>query len=186
MRILSIDASSKIGWSILEDKKLVSYGVIEIPTDDSSWPWGIFDRSNRVAENINGLVLANQPFIERVVIERANSSSFRNSQNFIDWFHFAILQISIANKWNNLIVYVDTAQWRKLLDMKLSKEDKLNNQKIYKAKKSGKSKKELGLKGKITKKHLAVRFVNLKFNLDLKQKENDIADAICIGLSSFI
>lgn len=36
---------------------------------------------------------------------------------------------------------------------------------------------------KVDTKHLSVAFVNNHFNLDLKKKDNDIADAICVGFA---
>ncbi len=180
MKILSIDASSKIGWSILEDKQLLLSGVVEVPTDDLSWPWGIFKRSNKVAEAVNELVMLNIDTIDHVIIERANSSSFRNSQNFIDWFHFAILQISVQNQWDKLIVYIDTATWRKKLNLKLTDMDKKHNKLIKKGIKT------LPVKGRISKKHLSVRMANELFGLSLKLKDNDKADSMLCGYSFFI
>jgi hypothetical protein len=41
------------------------------------------------------------------------------------------------------------------------------------------------VKGKVTTKHLAVRLVNSVYGLGLKQKDNNDADAICLGLAFF-
>jgi hypothetical protein len=69
----------------------------------------------------------------------------------------------------------------------MSKDDKINNKVLKKAKelaaatKSKLDKSKVGIKGAVTKKHLAIRFVNATYGLDLKVKDNDIADAICLG-----
>jgi hypothetical protein len=39
----------------------------------------------------------------------------------------------------------------------------------------------LGIKGKVTKKHLSVRWVNETFGFNMKVKDNDICDAVCLG-----
>jgi hypothetical protein len=44
-------------------------------------------------------------------------------------------------------------------------------------------KKALGLKGRVTKKHVAVIEANRRFGLDFKQKDNDIAEAILLGVA---
>jgi hypothetical protein len=44
-------------------------------------------------------------------------------------------------------------------------------------------KKSLGIKGEVTPKHLAVAFVNENYGLNFIVKDNDIADAICMGTS---
>ena len=55
-----------------------------------------------------------------------------------------------------------------------------------KAKKTGVNKKDLGIKGKVTKKHLAVRRANDLFNLTLIQKDNDVADSLLLGTAYFL
>jgi hypothetical protein len=68
---------------------------------------------------------------------------------------------------------MDTSEWRKIVGLWMSKEDKKNNRQVSIGKK----------RGKITKKHLSVRMVNEKFNKSLKLKDNDEADAILLGLA---
>jgi hypothetical protein len=73
----------------------------------------------------------------------------------------------------------------------LSKEQKKANAKLSKAKRESAlagvklDKKKLGIKGKTNKKHLAVQRANDEYNLKLKQKDNNEADAICLGLAFF-
>jgi hypothetical protein len=185
VRTLSLDISSHTGWSIFENKTLLTHGTIEIPADDNTWPFGIHAWAKKVANKINELVTNNPQGFEKVIIERANSSRFRSSQNFIDWFHFALLEKSIENLWNETIVYMDTAEWRKLCEIKLSKIEKKHNQMISKEKKKGNKVVKVNGKrvGRLTKKHLAVNKVNELFNLKLKLKQNDEAEAILINLA---
>ena len=77
---------------------------------------------------------------------------------------------------------MDPSEWRKILGLKMSKEDRKNNAKVNKANREGKSKKELGLRGRVTVKHLSINFSNSFYGLNLKIKDNNQSDAI--GLAS--
>ncbi|MDE2425744.1 MAG: hypothetical protein KGO96_07540 [Elusimicrobia bacterium] len=99
----------------------------------------------------------------------------------MSFLHIKIYEVLIKLKIDFYLV--SSSDWRKTLELRLSKDDKKNNKKVNEAKRSNKSKKELGLKGKITWKHLSVRMVNELFGLNLRQKENDQSDAILLGLA---
>jgi hypothetical protein len=75
-----------------------------------------------------------------------------------------------------LLKYMDPSEWRKIVDLKLSKADKDNNKAVKKKEK----------RGKITRKHLSVRMVNEKFGKSLKIKDNDEADAILLGFAATV
>jgi hypothetical protein len=79
------------------------------------------------------------------------------------------------------VVYISTSAWRKATQVALSKQDKDVNRKIN----QGKSKKELGVKGKTTTKHVSVRVANEMYGKDYKTKDNDITDAILLGVAYF-
>ena len=183
MRILSIDASSHTGWAIFQDKKLIQYGKIDVPCQDSSWPWGVMKWAEEIAEQITRLVINNSIGFNKVVIERANSSRFRDSQNVLDWMHFCILKNSINDVWNDIIIYMDSSEWRKICKINLSKEQKKHNQMVSKEKRKGNKIVKVNGKrvGRLTKKHLAVFYCNENFGTTFKIKDNDIAEAICLG-----
>jgi Holliday junction resolvasome RuvABC endonuclease subunit len=66
----------------------------------------------------------------------------------------------------------------------MSKDQKKSNTKLSKAKRAAAEsgtkldKAALGIRGKVTKKHLAVKYVNDTYGLSLRMSENDAADAI--------
>lgn len=109
----------------------------------------------------------------------------------MEFQHKAILDLLEPTRYNGKTFYISTSVWRNALGQKASKEDVKNNSKVNKLKKLGlstkefnKKKKELGLKGKINAKHRSLAFVNNLYpELGLLQKDNDQADAICLGLS---
>jgi hypothetical protein len=185
MKVLSIDASSHTGWAILEDNKLISYGKIDVSCKDKSWPLGIHQWAKEISENIFTLIKNNTT--DLIIIERANSSRFRESQNVLDWMHFNLIDLLIDGNYTSKLLYVDSSRWRQLCGLKLTKEQKKQNRMAKQASNSGKILKVNGKrKGRVTKKHLAVNYVNDTFNLSFKLKDNDIAEAICLGYSYFL
>lgn len=185
MRIISIDPSSHIGWAILEDDQLVNYGVQDVLCYDKTWPFGIHQWARDIAAQIFKLIENNTA--DLVLIERANSSKFRNSQNILDWMHFDLISILVDEGYKDKLLYVDVSHWRKVCNLKLNAQQKIQNKMASQANKAGTILKVNGKrKGKLTKKHLAVNWANDKYGLSLKLKDNDIADAICLGASYFI
>ena len=120
------------------------------------------------------------------VIEETNGSRARYTQKILEYIHCLFLDRFFELK-NSLfdfpqeVIYISTSMWRKAIGIVMSKEDKKNNSKILKAKKEGRSKTDLGIRGKVTTKHLSVRHVNDKFGLNLKLKNNNEADSICLA-----
>lgn len=183
MKTLGLDLSTKTGWSFWEDSNLVSYGLLHLDKPVCSYgtyPYSYLDGCLDVAIMISQKISELNP--DQIVIEETNLSKFsRYSQKILEFIH-GMLLLKLKLVYPHIkVYYVSSSVWRKAIDMKLSKEDKKNNQAVNKAKRDGKSKKKLGLTGKITKKHLAVMWVNDKFNLNFKMKDNDIADCICLA-----
>lgn len=84
------------------------------------------------------------------------------------------------------VKYVSPSTWRKHLEQRLSVQDKLNNKLVKTAKTKADKKRlrdEASIKGKTNKKHLAIRWAKENYNLDLKMKEDDIADALSLGVA---
>ncbi len=185
MRILALDISSHTGWAILEDDKIISYGKIDISCEDSSWPLGVLNWAKQVTIHIFELIEKEK--FDRVIVERANSSRFRNSQNFLDFTHCLLINKLVDAGHYSKLLYIDSSHWRKICVIKLTNEQKKQNRLAKQASNSGKILKIDGKrKGKVTKKHLAVNWVNEKYNLEFRLKDNDIAEAICLGSSFFI
>src|SRR3990167_5851122 len=190
MRILALDISTKTGWSIIVKSDLCNYPTIEkygrIITEKSvgefgEYPFNYLKPADHIAKRIYDLVDEHIP--DCVVIEETNKSRARYSQKILEFIHCKLLDKLCNTNFISKTFYINTSDWRRELGIYMTKEDKKNNTQVNKAKRQGKSKKELGLKGKITRKHIAIRVVKEKFGIDFKQKENDIAEAICIGIA---
>jgi Holliday junction resolvasome RuvABC endonuclease subunit len=194
MKLLALDFSTCTGWVVLEGERgkvprIIASGRIE--KDESFvnpiYPWRPLQIAMQIAKKANELLQEHHP--EVVVIEETNKGKNRYSQKQLEWIHFAFLS-SFAHFPNppKNIFYINTSDWRKILGTGLTKEDKKLNAKVRKLWKAGDRKgiKNLGVRGKVNKKHTAIRYVNSTYGLDLKMKDNDIADAICIGTSYFL
>lgn len=190
MIILGLDLSTNTGYSVFEDEKLVSYGIIKTSKDKisdyGSYPQCYLAAADDMATQVSDLIQKISPNV--LVIEETNKQarfSSRYSTKILEFIHCLILE-KIKNQANLRIVYLSTGDWRRTVNIKLSKEQKKLNAKVSKAKREGKKLtdvkglEDIKIRGKITNKHLAVQFVNAKFNLSFKLKNNDTAEAICL------
>jgi len=182
MRVLALDASTKCGWALFVDGELKESGALrpvfvegfnpnspEV-TRDPHYPYNTVYAAREVASLVRRLVWEKGP-LDKLVCENTNKGKNRSTQRILEFIHYALL--SLFEQRQDLFCYMDTSEWRKIVGLWMSKEDKKNNRQVSIGKK----------RGKITKKHLSVRMVNEKFNKSLKLKDNDEADAILLGLA---
>ena len=181
VRILSLDISSKTGWAVHEDLNLMNYGVIRVeikdfnvnkdPNKHESYPYNLLDASNEMARLLAKLIADINP--DEIVIENTVKGRNRHTQRLLEWLHKAMIEE--IRGLNRRFYYLDPSEWRRILEIRLSNQDKKNNRLVSSGKK----------RGRITKKHLSVRAANDLYGLKLKIKDNDIADAICLGRAFF-
>jgi len=204
VRVLSLDLSTSTGWAILDYEKqgldpkpvLVSYGIIKLDKiihGYGDYPWSYIKAARAVADQIVMLVVekASEKLFDLIVIEETNlNTRSRYAQKILEFIHCSVLRALECGPPK--IVYVSSSEWRHNLGLTLSKADKKNNQQVSKAKAMAKAagisiyeaKAKVGVKGRVTKKHVAINFVNDFYGLALKTKDDDIADAICLALSA--
>lgn len=182
MALLSLDISSKTGWALFNDttKKLANYGSLVLPQKINKYgkhPWGTFLAAKGLAQLIEGVV--DLYSVDKIVIEETNGARARFTQKFLEYCHFAVLDILLDKE----VFYINTSEWRKISGVRLDKEQKKQNAKLSKSKRLNPKvdKKTLGISGKTTLKHVAVKRAKELYGVELKQKENDIADAILLG-----
>jgi len=174
MNILGLDLSTHSGWALLNDKgDLLHKGIIERkPVGNQSsiiYPINFIDMANSMAFAIKNLIRIYG--VDWVVIEETNQMARnRYDQKKLEFIHFAV-NTMLFNEDNKIErFYLSTSEWKKLLHIRMTKEDKAHN-KLVREKKA---------KGKITGKHLSVREMNTFFDLELLIKDNDIADALAL------
>lgn len=196
MRLLSLDLSTHAGWALFDlsdgppTPLLLNYGVLELPSTaikmgPGFYPWNYRHAANTIADQVLELVRKIKP--DRIVIEETNLGKQRYSQKILEWVHKAVLDLLALDMDITDVTYISTSSWRSCLELRLTKEDKRSNSRLSRAKSKAKKKgqkldkKKLGVKGRKNWKHLAIEFVNKKYDLALKVKDNDVADAICLG-----
>ncbi len=198
MRILGLDISTKTGFNLLEaagvgdeTPKLLECGTITLQKDTilayGKYPFCYYKAALEMAESIMVLVRKANPDV--IVIEETNLGKNRYSQKALEFIHCKVIELlqHWLGSWNDVqVIYLSSSSWRQALELQMTKEQKKANAKLAKAKREAAArgtkldKKALGVKGKTTKKHVAVDYVNDRFGLALKLKDNDIADAICL------
>jgi Holliday junction resolvasome RuvABC endonuclease subunit len=199
MKVLALDISTSTGYSVqkhdgkvelLEQGSIVNDKRIE---DFGAYPFSYYHAAKNMARLIQDQIAKHKP--DAIVIEETNGSRSRYTQKILEFLHYAVLDRLVDSKIK--IVYINTSDWRKSVGGMLSKEDKKQNAKVAKAKQKAKVngkldlkkfsalKKEMGVRGKVNKKHVAIRVVNEMFDLSLKAKDDDVADAICLGLALY-
>jgi Holliday junction resolvasome RuvABC endonuclease subunit len=195
-RVLALDLSTKTGWAVLDldpeqsQTTLVAYGVERVPTEtwkaEFPYPLWCLRLAQQQAQNIRRLYLEYLPTLVAIehVEKKGHDSAAQLTLNFI---HYAVLETltfeGVSPK------YILPHGWRIALDQRLTKEQRASNAVLSRAKRNGRVKEvkaKTGIRGKVTKKHVTVRWVNETFGLDLKISENDISDAISIGCAALV
>ena len=180
VKILALDLSTSPGWAILEDGKLLDCGkesfkiedfnVNAYPNKSEKYPYNIVDTVEEVAEYIYN-IYESETDIDYVVIENTVRGINRNTQRALEWIHLAVL--NRFNEERSKIKYLDPSEWRKIIELRLTDEDKAHNKLVRKK----------VVKGKITHKHLSVRYVNKLFDKTFKLVDNDLCDAVCVAVA---
>ena len=184
-------SSSSTGYVVMQEgdpPHLLGHGTVEpfksavsLRKAGIKYPWTYVDCIDDLVTTIDTVVRTNLP-LDAIVVEETNKGRNRYSQKLLEFLHHEVLKR--LRPLGIPIHYVSTSTWRSTLGIGLSKDDKRNNAKVSEAKRKGVSKKSLGVKGRIGKKHVAIRYVNEVYpHLDLKMKDNDVADAIALGLA---
>lgn len=198
MKIFAIDLSTHCGWAVLEGEigskpKLIRHGTLHLGKgvkDFGPYPMNYVRTARAQIAALHDVYAAQGP-VDLIVIEETNGSKNRYTQKLLEFLHYRFIELFGGEAGANpyWITYLDTSSWRKACGIWLTKEQKKANAKLLKAKRAAAAagtkldKKALGIKGKITKKHAAVNYVNAEYGLQLKVKDNDAAEAICLGVA---
>jgi len=176
-QLMSLDLSTKsTGYAVfdLDSSTLIAYALLKPKAKGLSsmtYPEGSLKRIQSICEQIVTL-LETYPNVTQ--IEEINQHRNRIGGKTLDGLHFILLD-RLQDKLP-IITFRDSdgaVGWRRELNLGLTDEDK----KFNKLMRSQGRKKEVR-----TKKHTACRFVKQKYGLDFDpDKENDLADAICLG-----
>lgn len=133
MRLLCLDLSTKTGWSIIEDNaKLIEFGNIKkkIEGDETSsdYPNNYIKMAKDISFDVIQLIKKFHP--DYIIIEETNKGKNRYSQKALEFIHFAVNDILYACPFKCPIVYLDTSEWRYLLNLSLNKDQRKTNKEI--------------------------------------------------------
>ena len=193
--VLSIDASTKTGWSLGEvcggEYKLKAYATIgPIARPPLPYPYDYAEWARLCGEEIKNLVWEHRPDVI-IVEETAGGSKSNFSQKILEFIHREMIDCFAAYKKQRdfELVYFKTGEWRSAIGARMTTTESKQNKFVIKTKaKTGKklAKDDKGkVVGRVTKKHVNVRRANELFGLNLVLKDNDQADAILMGAAWF-
>jgi hypothetical protein len=190
VKILSLDISSKTGWSVgiaYEDKyELQSYGQIpKVEKPKLDYPHDYVSWAVQIAKPIIDKIRIERADV--IVIEETTKSQNNFSQKILEFTHYLVAEYIIQNGLKSR--YFMVGEWREAVGARQTGAESKQNKLSKKIKdKTGKkiAKDENGkVLGKITKKHVNVRRVKEIFNLDFKLKDNDTCDGILLGYAYY-
>jgi len=171
--VVGLDLSTKTGYSVFEDGKLIDYGLITLPDDLKSdckhpnYPYNFINSCEYLADQIrNNVLIANIP--DRIIIEETCCSRNVFAQKQIEWLHFCLLNKIEELSWNPKVFYLGSNKWRSILKIIQTKETKKKNKLVREGK----------AKGVIRNKHLSVWKINAVYELGFLMKHENEADAI--------
>lgn len=192
MKILSLDISSKTGFSLLwvnpeepNGFKLLESGTLAKTSQPSGpYPKSMLDwAANSAALIIDKFKSCNPDVV--VIEETSKGSKNAMSQKVLEYTHFIVATYLIEQKLQDL-QYLLTGEWRVLTGCAMTKEEKKRNKAVKKQHDQGikVAKNAEGKRiGKITKKHVNIRRANEIFSLNLIKKDEDQADALLLGVA---
>ncbi len=184
MKILALDVALCTGWAVLHNGALEKYGKfytmindfnaqVNLEVKSKTYPLNMINGAEDLASKVFQLAIDEKP--DLIVIE--NTIKVRMvSQNIVkllEWLHYAIIRR--IQPLGIKIKYMAPSSWRSKLKLVLTDQDKIEN----------KLSKQNGRKSrKINHKHLAIRYVNQRFNKSFDIKDDDITDAICLACAA--
>ena len=187
-KVLSLDVSSKTGWSFAtvsdDGIKLVDYGTIPKTSEpDGRYPGNYVTWAYQNFGSILELIKKYNPDV-LVIEETSKGSKNGMSQKILEFTHFLLAQYIKDSGIKS--VYLQTETWRREIGCKMTEQEKARNKevKLYKKKHKTSIAYDINGKriGKIGRKHLNVRRANEIFGDQLKeplrQKNEDLADSL--------
>lgn len=192
MLILAIDLSTKPGLAIFKDDKLVHASTLfndKTVEDFGSYPFNYAKFTQYTIERlfyyVQNLGYKWHTF-DKIILEETTASKQNYSQKRLEFLHYEFL-LTFNNIKDN-IVYIRDGTWKRMNDVKRSKEEKANNAKIKRLKqKTGKrvirKDEEGNALRKVNKYDVYIRRCNDIFGTNYGRKDEDTAAACLLGLA---
>lgn len=196
-RILALDISTKTGWAfaLSSDEngiQLIDYGTNDklsepegrYPENYIIWAYNCFELILNRIKDYNPTIL--------IIEETAGGSKDAHSQKILEFIHFLVAHYIRSTGFD--CQYYETEAWRRIVGCLMTKEEKLKNKTITKARKDNPDQKVIKVDGKrigkVRRKHVNVRRANEIFSKQLKEplimKNEDQADAMLMAYAFHI
>jgi len=156
--------------------------------DSSNHPYDFLEFTQKY---INGLIdeIVNRKWsFDNVILEQTNKGRDRWKQKQLEWLHYKLCMLLVTFEGTKVfqnnygIKYIDTMEWRKILGIKMDRDQRKSNKMIRTHNLEAKENVDIKrIRGIVNAKTLAVDFANERFGLNMIKKHNNIADAICVG-----
>lgn len=186
--LLALDMSTTCtGFALFDiaERKLLKTGKLKPSTkggvNKMTYPRQQLTKMIDLGNQIKNLIEQEKP--TSIVIEEIAGSKNRMGQKTLDGFHFVVAWI--IQDYLDIVAYQDvtgSAGWRTGLQLRLSDADKHNNKEAKKLNKKLAAAQRLPVVGP---KHLAARFANAVYQLELDvdecETDADVADAVSMG-----
>ena len=117
MKIIGVDASSKsFGYSVFEDKQLVSYGCLTASSTD------LIKRINKILKEFEDVLSSNKD-TQKIIMEEVIPTTSKNNKTYkaLMWLQGAVA-IMVHDKFPNIkIEYIYPNSWRSNCSIKTGK-----------------------------------------------------------------
>ena len=194
-RILALDMSTKTGFAVIDvdgdSFTLVDSGTLDkVSEPEGRYPENYLDWSRDCIGQIIGIFYKYNPD-ELVIEETAKGSKNNMSQKIVEFIHYELaLCFYDGGLMHNMPRrFFLTEEWRRIVGCRMNDAEKKQNAEVRKQRSKGikvckdKDGKRIG---KVGKKHVNVRRANEIYNLDLRLKDEDRADALLLAHALFL
>jgi len=214
MIILGLDLALSTGYAVLTDGQLSTYGVIIHKVDNwvaninkhtdypAIFPQNLITVARAIAADVAVKVAEANP--DLIVVEDTSRGRNRTVQKLLEFIHFAVFDE--LRKHPAKTVILTNKCWRNAVGANANADEKALNSKIGRLKRKRRDeiqtrtdltdeqreniiKSGVKVDGKVTgrkkTKHFSIRVVEEQFGIKLMQKEDDVSDAILLGLAAY-
>lgn len=136
MRVIGLDLSTKSGWAVLDDKRLVDYGLVQVVVASVplEYPMNLCLTSQLIADDLIKIIKKFWVTGTEIVVEDTNlgASSQRYAQKILEFIHCSVLSRLLAEKLKP--IYLNSHDWRSAVKLYFNDSQKNHNQSLIDAK----------------------------------------------------
>lgn len=190
--IIAIDLSTKPGIAIFDGGKLVHATTIfndKTVEDFGKYPYNYIEfveyTINRLFKDVQSKGYKWSSF-DSIIIEETTRGRQNYSQKKLEFLHYQLL-LTLENQ-KSKIVYIRDGTWKRIINAKMSKEEKANNAKIQRLKRKTNKRiirrdEEGNALRKVNRKDVYIRAINNLLGTSFEREQEDSAAACGLALA---